>query len=185
VHYLSQILLLVAHSFGELANLSFKDNKRATVESFKILVGNVREKCLQAACAAWSDDCDNARVLEDWTRATERPDLTNLPSRLMNYEGFILVNLQKILFISDAAKTSGNSELIVPPSNKLLQMVRSQFVGGLYKVINGMKEHAESPSMDNERAADALTTPARDPAFVNVASSSIDASNKVIYKQRS
>jgi exocyst complex component 2 len=181
VHYLSQILGLVASSFGELANLSLKDNQRATAESFKVLVSSVRERCLQAACAAWSEDCENSRVLEDWTRETERPDLTNLPSRLMNYEGFILVNLQKILYISDIPKSSGVPDIVVPPSNKLLQVVRSQFVGGLYKIINGMKEHAEASSKISEIESDGLTTPARDPAFVNVASSSVDASNKVWY----
>lgn len=180
VYYLGQILTLVAASFAELASLSFKENQRENIDSFKLLIGSIRESCLQAACVAWSEDSENARILEDWTRAAERPDLTNFPSRLLKYEGFILAHLQKILFISDFKKKAGLPDIIAPPSSKVLQMLRSQFVGGLYKMIIGMKDHAEAPSKVSDLESDGLTTPARDAAFVNVASSSIDASKKNI-----
>ena len=175
VHYLSRILLLIASSSCDMAALKFKEDNRAAVDAFKILVGNVRERCLQAACAAWSADCENVQVLEDWTRALDRPDITKFPSRLMNFEGFLLSHLQKILYISEASKRPGTPDIIVPPSSKLLQMVRSQFVGGIYKVINGMKEHAEAPRIIDMMSSDGLTTPARDPLSANVASGFVDA----------
>lgn len=179
VHYLSKILLLIASSSCDMANMKFKNDNRQAVDSFKILVGNVRERCVQAACAAWSADCENVRVMEDWTRATDRPDITKFPARLMDFEGFLLSHLQKILYVSEASKRQDTPEIIVPPSSKLLQMVRSQFVGGIYKVINGMKGHAEAPRIKHLSNADGLTTPARDPSSANVASGFVDASSKV------
>ncbi|KAF2668149.1 exocyst complex component Sec5 [Microthyrium microscopicum] len=177
-HYLSKILHLVATAACEMASLKFAEDSRPAVDSLKLLVGSVRERSIQAICAAWNSDCEDSKALEDWTRAFDRPDLTNLPSRLMDFHGFLLVNLQKILYVSEATKRPTSTDIIVPPSNKLLQMVRSQFVGGIYKVINGMKDHAESSTKTPDDSADGLTTPARDPSSLSITSSSIDASNR-------
>jgi exocyst complex component 2 len=97
----------------------------------------------------------------------------------MNFEGFLLSNLQKILYISEATKRAGSPDIIVPPSTKLLQIVRSQFVGGLYKALNGMKDNAESPEVIKDDDSDGLTIPASDVSSSTLKSSAVDPSCKV------
>ena len=97
----------------------------------------------------------------------------------MNFEGFLLHNLQKILYVSEATKRPSSPDIIVPPSSKLLQMVRSQFVGGIYKVINGIKENAESVSAVDGDADDGLVTPLRNRSSANTPLGSVNSSNRV------
>lgn len=155
------------------------DDRNRTADSFRALVSSVRDRCVQASCVAWAADCENVHVLEDWTRASERPDLTNFPSRLMNFEGFLLHNLQKILYISEATKKPGSPDIITPPPGEVFQKVRNNFVGGLYKVITGMKDKAENMSTAEDGVSDALIMPIHSESGVNATSASVDASNKV------
>jgi exocyst complex component 2 len=178
VHYLSKILHLVATACCDMAGLKIVDDRTKSMDSFKILVGSVRDRCVQAACAAWNSDCERANVLEDWTRAPERSDLTNFPSRLMNFEGFLLYNFQKMLYISEATKRQSSPDIITPPSSKLLQMVRNNFVGGLYKVISGMKENAESVSSTDDDNSDGLVIP-KQIVVIDTSLGLVDSSNKV------
>jgi exocyst complex component 2 len=177
VHYLSRILHLVGAASCDMAGLGVDDG-RSSVDAYKLLVGGVRERCVQAACAAWNNDCESAIVLEDWTRSPERADLTNFPTRLLNFEGFLISNLQKILYISDVSKKPSSPDIIVPPSSKLLLMVKSQFVGGMYKVINGMKDNAEAPRALDSVDKGGLVVAERDAQAANVASGVVDSSNK-------
>jgi exocyst complex component 2 len=179
VYYLSKALHLIGTAACDMAGLHIVDDRTKSIDSFKILVGNIRERCVEAACAAWASDCDQASVLEDWTRAPERGDLTRFPSRLMNLKGFLLHNLQKMLYISEATKRPSSPDIIVPPPNKLLQMVKSQFVGGIYKVIQGMKENTEIASRTNDETSDGLVKPIREMSVDNTARTSIDSSKKV------
>ena len=181
VHYLSKIMHLVGTAACEMASLSIASEGKSSVDPFKTMVNGVRERSVQAVCAAWNSDCENCKVLEDWTRAPERPDITNLPSKLMDFEGFLLSNLQKILYISEVTKRPGSPDIIVPPSNKLLQMVRAQFVGGIYKALNGMKENALSAAAVENDDPDGLITPAIDASSANLTSSAVDPSHKVGY----
>jgi exocyst complex component 2 len=179
VHYLSKILHVVGTAACDMASLQGTEDQAESLNSCKQLITNVRDRCVQAACAAWSLDCDQAIVLEDWTRAAERPDITNLPYHLMNFEGFLLHNLQKILFIPEATRRPGSPDIIVPPSGKLIQMVKLQFVGGIYKIINGMLDHAESVSMTEQAGSDGLTVPVNTLKGANKQFGVVDASNKV------
>lgn len=179
VHYLSKIIHLIGTASCDMAGLQIVEDRNQSMELFKVLVGNVRERCVQAACAAWGTDCDQANVLEDWTRSPERADLTNFPSHLMNFEGFLLQNLQRILYISEATRRPSSPDIIVPPSSKLLQMVRSQFVGGIYKVINGMKDNAEFSTNVDDAGSDGLIKPLRKTAITDSTMPAVDSSNKV------
>jgi exocyst complex component 2 len=179
VYYLTKILNLVATASCDMAGVKILDEKSKSIDSFKILVGSVRDRCVQAACAAWNSDCERANVLEDWTRALERSDLTNFPSRLMNFEGFLLNNFQKMLYISEATKRPSSPDIITPPPSKLLQMVRNNFVGGLYKVISGMKENAKSESPVDDDSSDGLVTPMPNATAANTPLGLMDSSNKV------
>jgi len=123
----------------------------------RVLVGGVRERCVQAVCAAWNTDAEKCKVLEDWSRNGERRDLTTMPHKFMSFEETILSHMQKILFLSEAMTRADSSDVVVPPSAKLLQMVRSQFVTSLYKALSGAVENAER-SRKTEGADDNLQT---------------------------
>lgn len=142
-HYLSKTLILIGTAANELASLRLPETGLASRfdELLRLLLGNVRERCVQAVCAAWNIDAEKLKVLEDWTRNTERKDTTNLPQRFLAVQSFLLNNLQKILYVEASTKT--RVDVVVPPSNKLLQMVRGQFVTSLYRTLSGMVECAE------------------------------------------
>jgi exocyst complex component 2 len=142
-HYLSRTLVLIGTAANELASLRLVEMGAASRldEALRLLLGGVRERCAQAVCAAWNTDAEKLKVLEDWTRNVDRKDTTNLPQRFMAVQTFLLNNLQKTLYVEASSKTS--VDVVVPPSNKLLQMVRSQFVTSLYRTLSGMVECAE------------------------------------------
>ena len=178
--YLSRILVLVGTAASEMASLSVIKQARAT-ESLKTLVGAVRERCIQAVCAAWNTDAERCKVLETWTRSVERRDLTTMPSSFAAFEEKILQNTQKIAYITDATNTRGSAEVVVPPPTKLLQALRSCFVTSLYKALSGMVENAERIKKDdtNESDPDGVTvarTGAIDGDSVTIA---VDSSNRV------
>ena len=66
-----------------------------------------------------------------------------MPGCFSSFEGALLGGMQKILYVSDATSKPGAGDIILPPPAKLLQMVRSQYVTTLYKVLSGMVESAE------------------------------------------
>jgi exocyst complex component 2 len=183
--YLSRVLALVGTASAEMASLPVAKQARAG-ESLKTLVGAVRERCVQAVCAAWNTDAERCKVLETWTRSPDRRDLTTMPSSFAAFEEKILQNTQKIAYISDAMNTRGSAEVIVPPPAKLLQALRSCFVTSLYKALSGMVENAERLKKDgsNEADLDGVTiakSGAIDGDSVTIA---VDSSNRVRYLQR-
>jgi exocyst complex component 2 len=180
-HYLSRTLVLVGTAANELASLRLADSGSASRlnEDLRLLLGNVRERCVQAVCAAWNTDAEKLKVLEDWTRNPDRKDTTNLPQRFMAVQTFLLNNLQKTLYVEPSTKTS--VDVVVPPSNKLLQMVRSQFVTSLYRTLSGMVECAEKGRKaigeDFENRGDDITVDVRE--MEEDGWGKVDANNKV------
>ncbi|KAF2014145.1 hypothetical protein BU24DRAFT_392262 [Aaosphaeria arxii CBS 175.79] len=145
-HYLAKTLLLIGTAANEMASLRLPEtnNSAGLGDALRALVGAVRERCVQAVCVAWNTDAESLKVLEDWTRDPDRKDITNMPSRFLAVQSFLLTNLQKIMYVSGSEGGSKTAvDVVVPPSNKLLQMVRSQFVTSLYRTLSGMVECAE------------------------------------------
>jgi len=179
VQYLSRIIALVGTATSEMASLSVVREAGRAREQLRTLVGGVRERCVQAICGAWNNDAENCRLLEDWTRSAERRDLTNMPARFMAFESLLLANMQKILFIPDAMSRPGSADVVVPPSAKILQIVRSQFVASLYKALSGMVENTDKPTRLEDQDADSFTLPARDGTATDLGLRTVDASNRV------
>lgn len=147
-HFLSKSLLLIGAAANEMASLRLPETgpQSRVDDAMKLLVGVVRERCVQAVCAAWNTDAENLKVLEDWTRDTERKEITitNMPSRFLAIQTLLLTNLQKIMYVTGGEGASKAAiDVVVPPSSKLLQMVRSQFVTSFYRTLSGMVECAE------------------------------------------
>jgi len=179
-HYLSRILTMIGTAVGNMASLNIMRRDPRSSEQLKVLVAGVRERCVQAICIAWNSDAENCKVLEDWKRAPERHDLTNMPQSFMNFEGFLLVNLQRILYVSEAKRRPDVPDVILPPSTKLLQIVRTQFVSSLYRALSGMVENAEKGTAGQlwEVDADELSTSMNDVIVSTDRVDTIDASNK-------
>ncbi|KAF1811418.1 exocyst complex component Sec5 [Eremomyces bilateralis CBS 781.70] len=181
-HYLGRLLNLLGTAASEMASLSImRDGTGARpTESLKALINVARERCVAAVCAAWVADAENARVLEDWTRSADAKELTNLPTRLMAFEGTVLGSMQRMLYVSEAMNRQGSSEVVVPPSAKLLQQVRQQFVGSLYKALSGIVENAKRPRKAEremwEVDPDSLLAPANKAGRVE-SGSVVDSSN--------
>lgn len=173
--YLSRILILVGTAASEMASMTISRGSQRSSEQLKTLVGGVRERCVQAVCAAWNSDAERCKVLETWTRNSERRDLTTMPASFMAFEETVLSNMQKILYIQEAM-ASRDVGVVVPPSARLLQMVKSQFVTSLYKALSGMVENAEKEGKDQEQ--DELLVPLRGVGEEGIGSS-VDASNRV------
>lgn len=153
VHYLGRILELISTAASEMVAIVPTDQANTSLERLRGLVRGVRERCVQAICAAWNNDAENCKTLEDWSRASGgKNDTTNMPSYFMTFESTILSGMQKNLYVSEAMTKSGSAEVVLPPPAKLLQLVRSQFVTSLYKALSGMVENAEKPlkSEDDE-----------------------------------
>ncbi|KAK4541638.1 hypothetical protein LTR36_007782 [Oleoguttula mirabilis] len=194
-HYLSRILALIGTAASEMAALSVVKQQApppprssgATAgtsgsgtsgsggggggtEGLKSLVSVVRERCVQALCAAWTADTgERFKHVEQWRRAgPERRDLTTMPAVFMAFEERVLANFQKVAYISEAAGSGGGggggggggegagrrragvagvageaAVVVTPPPAKLLQAVRGSFVTSLYKALSGMVENAE------------------------------------------
>lgn len=139
VHYLSRMLNLIGAAAGEMDAVT----PGATSEKLKGIVAGTRERCVRAICAAWSQDAEFCKHMEDWIRASDKRDVTKFPSTFLAYDMVVLSGLQKILYVPDAAASRSGASVVSPPPSKLLQMVRNQFVGNLYKVMSGMVENAE------------------------------------------
>ena len=153
VHYLGKLLNLIGVAASEM--IALRPIGTATTDRLKSLVSGARERSVRAACTAWSIDADNCNLMEDWTRPKEQRDITRLPSTFNEYELKVLQGIQKILYIPDAtASRPISTNVVTPPPNKLLMLVREHFVKSLYKFMSGMVENAESA--DNEGGSDSV-----------------------------
>ena len=144
VHYLGRLMTLVGTAASAMVALRSVGSGSLAPEKLRALVVLVRERSLRAVCAAWSQDADSCKYLEDWTRAVDRRDVTKMPSTFYTYENSILSGLQKILYIPDVTVSSSGTDNIIPsPPSKLVQVLRGHLLTSLYKVMSGMVENAE------------------------------------------
>ena len=152
VHYLEKCLTLLGSSANEMNSIRPVASGNALSEKLRSMVAAARERCTRAACAAWGRDAEMSKIIEDWSRATEQPELTNMPSRFSAFESTVLTGMQKILYIPEAAVAKpGSVGMVSPPPTKLVQMVKTQFLTSLYKALSGMIENAEkSNEVKNE-----------------------------------
>lgn len=150
VQYLEKILALVGAAANEMIALGPVSNNNATCEKIKLMISGARERCMRAVCEAWSKDAESCKSLEDWVRAPEKRDQTRMPGYFQAFERKILLGMQQVLYFSNANTKPGSRDIITPPSTKLLQMVRTQFVSSVYKAVSGMLENAEASRQGDE-----------------------------------
>ncbi|KAF4769871.1 hypothetical protein N7455_006515 [Penicillium solitum] len=183
VHYLSKFLTTVGTAASEMAALRPIGGSGKTYDLLKTLVSIARERCARVACAAWSKDAEICKMLEDWTRDSEKRDLTKMPGFFVAFESAVLGGMQKILYISEAMAKPGSVDVVTQPPAKLLQMVRSQFVSSVYKALSGLVENAERlTTVDEENewiiARPAMTSQATDAALSILSADSVDSWNR-------
>lgn len=183
VHYLSKFLTMVGTAASEMAALRPVGSPGPTHDLLKSLVSVVRERAARVACDAWSKDAEICKMLEDWTRDSEKRDLTKMPGLFAAFEGAILSGMQKILYISDATAKSASVDVVTQPSAKMLQMVRTQFVSSVYKALSGLVENAERLTASEEEnewviSRPIMTSQAIDAALAVLSADSVDSSNR-------
>lgn len=180
VHYLSKFLVIIGTAASEMAALPPVGGAGPSYDFLKALVGVARERSARVACTAWSKDAENCKMLEDWTRDTEKRDLTKMPGLFVAFESAILGGMQKILYISEAMGKPGSVDVVTQPPAKLLQMVRTQFVSSVYKALSGLVENAErvTPPEEDEwiLSGPEMTCQTPDAALT---SNSVDSRNRV------
>ncbi|KAJ5091575.1 hypothetical protein NUU61_006445 [Penicillium alfredii] len=183
VHYLSKFLIIVGTAASEMAALRPVANAGKTYDLLKTLVSVARERSARVACAAWSKDAEICKLLENWTRDTEKRDLTKMPGLFVAFESAILGGMQKILYISEAMAKPGTVDVVTQPPAKMLQMVRAQFVSSVYKALSGLVENAERLTTPEEEDEWVLTRPvmtsqATDAALSVLTADSVDSRNR-------
>ncbi|KAJ5224773.1 uncharacterized protein N7469_008276 [Penicillium citrinum] len=183
VHYLSKFLSIVGTAASEMAALRPVGGVGSTHDQLKSLVSVVRERASRVACDAWSKDAEICKMLEDWTRDSEKRDLTKMPGLFAAFEGAILGGMQKILYIPDANAKSGSVDVVTQPPAKMLQMVRTQFVSSIYKALSGLVENAERLGASEEEnewviSRPVMTSQAIDAALSVLSADSVDSSNR-------
>lgn len=178
--YLSLILVLVGIGASEMASLTVIKQAHGE-DALKTLVGVVRERCIQAVCAAWDTDAERCKILETWVRHPERRDVTRMPSSLSAFEEKVIQNTQKIAYISEALGARSSAEVILPPPTKLLQALRGTFVTSLYKALSGMVESAERTKKNGlgEADPDGVTVPKSAAVDGDNAAVAVDSGNRV------
>jgi len=98
----------------------------------------------------------------------------------MDFEVFLLTHLQKILYLSEAKRRPDVPDVIMPPSTKLLQIVRTQFVSSLYKALSGMVENAEKGTAGQSWEGDADELSTNDAIISTDGVDTIDSSRKPV-----
>jgi exocyst complex component 2 len=150
VHYLQEILTLVAIAANEMATLGPVSNNPSMHEKIRLMIAGTREHSMRAICEAWSKDAESCKLMEDWIRAPEKRDQTRMPSYLEAFERKVLHGMQQVLYFSDTQSKPGARDIIPPPPSKLLQMLRTQFVTTIYKAVNGMLENTAVPTQQED-----------------------------------
>lgn len=183
-HYLSKFLGIVGTAASEMAALRPVGSTGPTYDLLKVLVSIVRERSARVECAAWSEDAEICKMLEDWTRDSEKRDLTKMPGLFMAFESAILGGMQKILYVPEAVAKSGTADVVTQPSTKLLQNIRAQFVSSVYKALSGLVENAERLSASDEENEWVISRPVMTSQVIDAALSvlsvdSVDSHNRV------
>ena len=177
VHYLEKLLTLLGNAASEMLAMRPVASGQSTSEKLRMMVTGARERAARAACAAWNRDAEMCKILEDWSRAVDRPEVTQMPSRFDAFESTVLLGMQKILYIPEAAATkSGPGGIISPPPAKLVQMVKSQFVTSLYRALSGMVENAQR---SKPRSDEDVTVGAEDLVVTTDGERSLDREDRV------
>lgn len=142
VHYISKLLVLVGNGAADMAYIN-PVARGEEVEQLQALVSIARDRSIRVLCAAWNDDAERFKYLEDWERPLDRKDVTKMPTTFSTFENALLAGMQSVLYIPEATAKPGADKIVLPPSRVNLDNVRGQFFTTLYKALSGMVEIAE------------------------------------------
>ncbi|KAL8803084.1 MAG: hypothetical protein Q9182_003397 [Xanthomendoza sp. 2 TL-2023] len=143
VYYLEKLMNLVASAATTMADLRPVASSVNLKKSLKSLVTGTRERCTQALIAAWFRDAEMFHYVEDWTRPSDRRDITKMPTYFLNFENTVLSGLQKIVYISEVASKLSRIDVVTPPPAEMVREVRRFFEKTLYTVLSDMVRYSE------------------------------------------
>jgi len=176
--FLSRIVNIVATGASEIGANEFALKDEGTLAQLRNLISDVRERSITAICAAWVADAESCRGLEDWTRSSEKKDLTTLPGYLSAYESKMLDNLQSIIHLRIA------QSMVIPPSpQRHLETVQRAFKTSLYKAFTSIMENAANPTSTDLLSDDnALASPALQALALDSINETFNVTNVVSLK---
>ena len=177
IHYLGKLLGLLGPAAVDMATVRPVASSPTIRQSLKTLVAGARERCVGAVCAAWSRDAEICKYLEDWTRTTDRRDLTTMPSHFSLFENMVLSGLQKLLFIQDHVSKPGIEDMVPSPTDKLVGKVRERFASSLLRTLAAMLDVLDKPIAPDQ--LDASWRPSKPGSSSSVPSGSILENGKV------
>ncbi|KAG8528510.1 uncharacterized protein KY384_007428 [Bacidia gigantensis] len=148
VHYLEKIMTLVGLAAAEMAAMvttAPRELNESISEKLRSTVTSARERSLQAICDQWPKDSEMFRYMEDWSRMVDTPELTYLTKFLISFENTLLLGLQKISYIPQAANAGGGSTAIItPPTEKSVKNISKTLQESLNLILASMMEVATS-----------------------------------------
>lgn len=144
VHYLGKVMALLGKAAASMAEIFSGLGKPGLQDGLRSMLSTARERTVKAVSAAWLEDAQNCKAMEDWTRAIDNRGVTKMPGYFLAFEKEVLGGMQSIVYLDKVR--SGETAVIPPPSQKFLTSVRAQFVRTLYKALQGMVENAQKPA---------------------------------------
>lgn len=178
VHFLGKAMLLLGTAAATIAE-KFSGLGRGTLEeNLRSMLSTTRDRMITALCEAWIRDAQNCKLMEDWTRSAENRGVTKMPSYVSKLEKEIISGLQSIVYL-DSVRT-GKTSIIPPPSLKLLEKVRSQFVRSMYTALGGMVENAKRAVNEDDTVMDknGLNSPLISTTPINLTANSVHSEDK-------
>lgn len=175
VHYLGKSMIMLGKAAASMAEIFSGLGVNNLQDDLRNMLSTARERTVKAISAAWLEDSQNCKVMEDWTRGTDNRGVTKMPGYFMAFEKEVISGMQSIIYLDKVR--NGETGVIPPPPNKLLTNVRSQFVRTLYKALQGMVENAQQ-TVDTEEEAlekNGLTSPLMTTTAANLTAHSIDS----------
>ncbi|OLL22347.1 Exocyst complex component 2 [Neolecta irregularis DAH-3] len=126
------------------------------IELYRSMISKVRDRCTRAICQAWQRDAKQARLLEDWIRAKDDPDVTEFPAKFHAFERRVVAGLQKAVVVAEGSKHPALNTVVAPPSPSLVAFLKSQFLGSLYVAFESVYKLALATNAVEPRSSSRL-----------------------------
>jgi len=145
--HLNQLMKTIMKGVEQLGGLHISSK---IDESLKAMLTTIRERLIRALCDLWQADSDLVPQLETWVKVTGA-DGTALPKALAILQKAAIEGIKKIAFGDD-----NSSNLLPPPSSRLINNIRQQFYKILFQTVTGLLNVSTSSpaSTTSETSAD-------------------------------
>ncbi|TGZ82964.1 hypothetical protein EX30DRAFT_339213 [Ascodesmis nigricans] len=163
--------VLLAENFSSLPSA----HPIPLTETLRTMLATSRDRMVSAILTAWLSDAENCKVMEDWTRSPNNRGVTKMPNYFLRFSSEVIAGMQSIVYL-DKVRNADSTNVIPPPSAKLLNSVRAQFVRTMYTALEGMIENAKNPVTEADwvRDRNGLHSPMPPQTPINLTANSVN-----------